>query len=313
MRLAIWAILACLCVAIGTIWMTKRDLTRVEQAYPPIGEFVEVEGHQVHYIDQGSGSAVILIHGASGNLRDWTFSMTDRLAGTYRVLAFDRAGHGYSDRPEDGYDPVVQGRLIAKAARKLGVEKAILVGHSFGCAPALAIALDDPDLAAGLVDVAGASHPWDGSLSIRYPLSFNPLTSWALRLAASLISENKLVDPVFEPQATPAGYIEHIGVALALRPATFRHNAEDILRLNESLKRMAPRYPSLKLPVEILHGSLDDVVTVSISPRGVERDVPHARFTLLDGVGHMPHHVAEDEIVAAIDRLANEAFEETMK
>lgn len=313
MRLAIWAVATCLCLIIGTNWMTKRELTRAEQAYPPVGEFVEVEGHQVHYIDEGSGPAVILIHGASGNLRDWTFSMSGRLAARYRVLAFDRAGHGYSDRPADGYDPAVQGRLIAKAARKLGVEKAILVGHSFGCAPALAIALDDPDLAAGLVDVAGASHPWDGSLSIRYPLSFNPLTSWALRMIAGMISEEKLVDPVFEPQATPDGYVDHIGVALALRPTTFRHNAEDILRLNESLKRMAPRYPSLKLPVEILHGSLDDVVTESISPRGVERDVPHARFTLLDGSGHMPHHVAEDEIVAAIDRLAIEAFGETTK
>jgi pimeloyl-ACP methyl ester carboxylesterase len=195
----------------------------------------------------------------------------------------------------------------------VGVGKALLVGHSFGCAPALAIALDDPDLAAGLVDVAGASHPWDGSLSIRYPLSYNPMTSWALRMAASLISEDKLVDPVFEPQATPAGYIEHLGVALALRPATFRHNAEDILRLNESLKRMAPRYPSLELPIEILHGSLDDVVKESISPRGVERDVPHSRFTLLDGIGHMPHHVAEDEILAAINRLAKDAFGETTK
>lgn len=108
--------------------MTKRDLTWAEQAYPPVGEFVEIEGHQVHYVDQGSGPAVILIHGASGNLRDWTFSMTERLATSYRVLAFDRAGHGYSSRPEDGYDPAVQGRLIAKAARRVGVEKALLVG-----------------------------------------------------------------------------------------------------------------------------------------------------------------------------------------
>lgn len=313
MKLVIWVVGVVLCIAIGLNWMTNRDLTRAERAFPPVGAFVEVEGHDVHYIDEGTGPAVILIHGASGNLRDWTFSMVGRLKDRFRVLAFDRAGHGYSERPVDGYDPAVQGRLIAKAARQLGVEEAILVGHSFGCAPALAIALDDPDLAAGLVDVAGASHPWDGSLSIRYPLSFNPLTSWALRTVANLIPEDKLVDPVFEPQATPEGYTEHIGVALALRPSTFRHNAEDVLRLNESLKRMAPRYTSLTLPVEILHGSLDDVVTESISPRGVERDVPHARFTLLDGVGHMPHHVAEDQIIAAIERLAVEAFGEATR
>ena len=310
MKLAVLTIGIFICVAIGLVWMTKREVTRTERNFPPVGNFVEIDGYRVHYVDEGAGPAVILIHGASGNLRDWTFSMTARLSDRYRVLAFDRAGHGYSDRPADGYDPAVQGRLIAKAARALGVEEAILVGHSFGCAPALAIALDDPALAAGLVDVAGASHPWDGSLSIRYPLSFNPLTGWALRWAASLIPEEKLVDPVFEPQATPEGYIDHIGVALALRPSTFRHNAEDVLRLNESLKRMAPRYPSLALPIEILHGSLDDVVTESISPRGLERDAPHARFTLLDVVGHMPHHVAEDEIIAAIDRLVVEAFGE---
>lgn len=303
--------LMALCLAVFLV-VESLVTTRIE-AYPPVGDFIEVEGLKVHYTDHGAGPAIILIHGASGNLRDWTFSMTDRLADRYRVLAFDRAGHGYSERPADGYDPEVQGRIIAAAARKLGVERAIIAGHSFGCAPALAIALNDPDLAAGLVDIAGASHPWDGSLSPRYPLSTYPVTGWLIRVIAGLMPYGKLVDPVFEPNLATPGYADHVGVPLALRRDTFFHNAQDILRLNENLKRMAPRYPSLTLPVEIIHGALDDVVTESISPRGVERDVLRARFTLLDGVGHMPHHTSEDEVVAVIDRIFAQAFGAAIK
>ena len=91
-----------------------------------------------------------------------------------------------------------------------------------------------------------------------------------------------------------------------VRAATFRHNAEDILRLNEIFKEMAQGYPGLTLPIEILHGSEDDVVTESISPRGLERDAANTTFTLLDGVGHMPHHADPAAAVAAIARAAGE-------
>jgi hypothetical protein len=57
--------------------------THVDQAearYPPLGKFLTVEGRRVHYIEGGEGPTVILVHGANGNIRDWTFSMFAKLA-----------------------------------------------------------------------------------------------------------------------------------------------------------------------------------------------------------------------------------------
>ena len=76
----------------------------VEAKYPPIGSFVEVNGLTIHYIDEGSGPTVILIHGANSNLRDWKFALVDKLTAKHRVIAFDRPGLGYSDRPAKGGD-----------------------------------------------------------------------------------------------------------------------------------------------------------------------------------------------------------------
>src|SRR5262245_34352567 len=106
---------------------------RIEAANPPLGSFVEVGGVRLHYAAKGSGPPVVLVHGASITLRDWTASIFDDLvAAGHRTLAFDRPGYGYSDRPGGEWpSPAVQARLLREALARLGVERPILVGHSW--------------------------------------------------------------------------------------------------------------------------------------------------------------------------------------
>jgi len=72
-------------IAYGCAAPATQFIETIEQKYPPIGQFVEVKdpvtGQMVrlHYDKRGSGPAVVLIHGASGNLRDFTFSISHRL------------------------------------------------------------------------------------------------------------------------------------------------------------------------------------------------------------------------------------------
>ena len=66
---------------------------------------------------------------------------------------------------------------------------------------------------------------------------------------------------------------------------------------------MAPRYPSLAMPVEIVHGTADTTVSLSIHSEAMARQVAGARLTRLEGIGHMPHHVALPAVKAALDRL----------
>ena len=71
-------------------------MMRIVTDYPPEGQILDVGGVPVHAVVRGTGPDVVLIHGASGNTRDFTFDLVDRLADTYRVIVMDRPGLGYT-------------------------------------------------------------------------------------------------------------------------------------------------------------------------------------------------------------------------
>ncbi|MEL7462719.1 MAG: alpha/beta hydrolase [Pseudomonadota bacterium] len=283
-----------------------------EEKYPPLGQFITVDGIRMHYVEEGSGPPLVLIHGANGNVRDWTFSMMGRLSESFRVIAIDRPGHGYSRRAiENGADPMVQADLMAKAARRLGADRAIIAGHSWGGAVATAWAVAHPEQVAGASILAGATYPWGGDGGTLYALGAGPLGGLMGAAARSYVSGDrigKLVDDVFAPDAMPAGYADYIGVELALRPHTFRWNAEDIDQLNDNLTRLAPRYGELAMPLEVVHGDADRTVFDDVHSIPLARDAQNASLTIFPGVGHMPHHARETEVIAGLFRLRDAAF-----
>jgi pimeloyl-ACP methyl ester carboxylesterase len=279
-----------------------------EARTPPTGEILDVNGTRVHAAVEGEGPAVILIHGASGNLRDFTFDLAPRLAGRYRVIAFDRPGHGHSDALPEAASPQQQAALLDAAAAQLGVRRAVIVGHSYGGAVAMAWALERPGRVAAVVSLAGAVEPWEGELDPWYRVA----SSWlggatVVPLVSAFAGPRQVretVAEIFAPDPVPRGYLEHIGVGLSLRPSVLRASARQVNTLKPHLIRMAPRYASLGIPIEIVHGSADTTVGLEIHSRRLARQAPGARLTVLDGVGHMPHHADPAATIAAIDRAA---------
>ena len=284
------------------------DPAEVRAAYPPIGRFTTAGNLRIHYWEKGEGQPVILVHGASGNLRDWTFDVAERLAADYRVIVFDRPGFGYSDRPaEQGWDPAVQARVLQAATVRLGAEMPVVVGHSWGGALAMAWALDHPGATKGVIPVSGVTMPYGSIAWAVNALGLSDiLVDWYSDRLLARAREGKVEDfiaRVFRPQPIPEGYIDYIGAPLALRERTLRANAEDLNNVNIALDRMAPRYAALDLPVEILHGEAD-FVDWDDQAEPLSREIPHARLTLLPRVGHMAHHVAPLQLDAAIARIA---------
>ncbi len=291
-----------------------------EARYPPLGQFVEVNGRRVHYIAKGRGPDLVLIHGASGNMRDFTFSFMDELTDRFRVIVFDRPGLGYTDRASDRYggalntsaeSPAEQAVLLQAAAAKLGARRPIVLGQSYGGAVAMAWALERPRNVAALVIVSGATMPWEGSLSPTYPLLSSRFggTTVAPLVAASFPQDRARlsVGAIFAPQAAPAGYMDYIGVGLATRRDTLLANARQVNTLKGHLERMAPRYPSVRVPVELVHGTSDLIVGYEIHSVKLAALLPDARLTPLPGIGHMPHHSAEATVIALVDRAARRA------
>ncbi|GGE26865.1 hydrolase or acyltransferase (alpha/beta hydrolase) [Primorskyibacter flagellatus] len=308
--LVLLVVLATFVTATG--WLALNRQAAGMAAYPPEGQFVQVGGHDVHYVQRGTGPDLVLIHGASGNTRDFTFSLVDRLTDRYRVTVFDRPGLGYTPRlaPRD-VTLAQQADLLVGAARALGVENPVVLGQSFGGAVAMTWAVEHPDYVAAVVDVSGATYPWPGELNRLYATMARPVIGPALAwMIGAWVSDRYIersIEGVFAPQNAPSGYADDIGAPLVIRPHSLMANAQQRTDLREELRALSPRYPALTLPIEIVHGTADDTVSLQIHSEALARDVASAHLTPLPGIGHMPHHVAQDEVIAAIDRAAQRA------
>lgn len=290
---------------------------RAEEAHPPSGQILDVGGKQVHVLVEGEGPDLVLLHGAGGSLRDFTFDLVGRLSDRYRVIAFDRPGHGHTDRlgPDGtasvaipGESPQDQAALLRAAANQVGITRPILVGHSYGGSVAMAWALAAPAETAGLVILAGVTMPWPGDLRRSYYVNASAIGARTVVPAISaLASEGQarmVLRAVFAPQAVPDGYAAHFGLPMSMRRDQLVANARQVIELRPHVVEMSEQYGRLALPVELIHGDTDQIVPLDTHARRAEPLLQDVRLTVLDGVGHMPHHAAPSEVVDAIDRIA---------
>ncbi len=304
--LVILAILAVLAA------VTLAGTAAIERANPPAGRFVDVDGGRLHIVELGRADAppVVLLHGASGNLRDMQLALGDKLAARYRVILIDRPGHGWSDRPNGRGDasPAAQATLIHQALAALGVTRPVVLGHSWSGALATAYALAYPTETRALILLAPVTHPWPGGIGWINDVVALPVLGSLIARTLILPSGYFMLKPgvagVFSPDTPPPDYGARTGVALLLRPNEFIANAQDLAGLKEFVRQQAPRYGELKMPVTIISGDKDPVVYTDIHSRAIVRQVPQAKLTVLPGVGHMVQYVAADDVVRAIDEVA---------
>ena len=202
----------------------------VGSTYPPRGPFVEIAGGRLATIQDGplDGPPIVLLHGASANASDPMEGVGRLLAARgFRVIAFDRPGFGWSDRiaGAEAAAPAVQARLIAEALRRMGIGPAIVFGHSWAGALALALALDHPDRVSALALAAPVAMPMPDqmpALPWYWRLAVKPPVAWLLsRTAGPPLAQHFLPEAarrVFQPQPAMPDYAERARAALVLRP-----------------------------------------------------------------------------------------------
>ncbi len=254
----------------------------------------------------------MLIQCSSVNTRDMTCDFARRLAKNYRVIVFDRPGLGYSDSlSPTGTTIAMQAAQLSQAAEQLGADKPIVLGHSYGGAVALAWAAYQPGHISGLVVLSGASIPWDTGLSRYYRMLSHPIIGPLVIPFFTAFVRNARVERevacIFTPQTVPAGYTEYIAPGLTLRRKSLRANALQRANLLAEVKAMRPHYEAITLPAEIIHGTADEIVGAQIHAIPLSKILPEANLTLLEGIGHMPHHTNADQVIARIDTLASRA------
>jgi pimeloyl-ACP methyl ester carboxylesterase len=296
---------------------TRWQDARIAARFPPRGSFVTVAGSaRLHYTERGplgsERATVVLLHGASGNQADLMVPLGARLsAKSFRVIAFDRPGHGWSDRPGGPADaePERQAQLIREGLANLGVSRAIVLGHSLAGVLATTLALKHAELVEGLVLVAPVTHPWpNGDITWYYTPASNPvlgtLFTETVSLPAGQLVMAAALAGVFSPQEVPTDYATRTGIELVLRPAAFRANAQDVAATYAAVSRQAPRLGAIHAPTAIVTGDRDTIVLTAVHSYGSARDIPNASLTVLPGIGHAPHWSAPEAVIAAVEEVA---------
>jgi pimeloyl-ACP methyl ester carboxylesterase len=294
----------------------------IERAHPPRGRFIAIGGLRQHVVELGESTGaqgdaqkgarekapIVLIHGAGCNLQDMRLALGERLAARHRVILIDRAGMGWSERAgRRGSSPGYQAAILRDVLDRLGVERAIVVGHSWGGTLAATFALDHPQRVAGLVLLAPPLYPLRRSMTWLYTIFAMPVAGWlyartlALPLGAPFIGLG--LGSAFLPQLPPGGYVKRTAAMLLLRPATFLANARDVADLKTNLAPQIARYASLAASTVIITGSSDMVVPPRHHAFAFAEAVPAAKLVVLPGIGHMLHHVAADRVIAEIEEL----------
>jgi pimeloyl-ACP methyl ester carboxylesterase len=293
-------VIALLAVSLGgLVIFTAVTARRVEKALPPRGRFIEVAGARIHYLDKGSGPAIVILHGLGGQMGNFTYALLERLTDEFRVILMDRPGSGYSNRP-----PGATGRLTEQAAtvaefiRKLGLEQPLLVGHSLGGAIALGVALDHPEVVKGLALVAPVTH-----LPKHVPAPFRALdiksnylrwlVAWTVATPIGIRRGKAVLDAIFSPELAPADFPTRAGGILGLRPRSFYNTSSDMRAVNLDLWAMVGRYSSLRVPVRILYGTSDEVLSHQVHGEAMKAKSSLVSVELVAG-GHMLPITAPD-------------------
>ena len=283
---------------------------QVERQHPPIGRFIDVDGTRLHYLERGEGPPVVLIHGNVVTAEDWILSgVLDRVAERHRVIAFDRPGYGYSERPQgSAWTASSQAELLLRALARLGIEHPVVAGHSWGTNVALAMALASPASVRSLVLISGYYNPTLRADAVLVAPVALPVLGDVLRYTVSPLfgaaTLPALIKGMFAPLPVPERFRQGFPHGMAVRPSQIRAEAQDGATMAYGVAAMREHYAELRMPVTIMAGSDDQVVDVGRHAIRLHKQIPHSELRLIPGAGHMVHHAVPGQVAELIEAVA---------
>jgi pimeloyl-ACP methyl ester carboxylesterase len=292
-------------------FVNHRLARSAERNNPARGKFVEVDGIRLHYVEQGKGEPLVVLHGNGSMIQDFASSgLIDLASKRYRVIAFDRPGFGHSERPRSTiWTAEEQGQLIGAALGKLGVSRATLLAHSWGCSVAVALALRSPDLVRGLVLASGYYYPSIRADVVTMSGPAIPVLGDAIRFTLSPILA-RLMWPllrrkIFGPAPVPQKFEDGFPKEMTFRPSQIRASAAESALMIPGAFALRERYSEMKMPIVIVAGEGDRLIDIDDQSARLHAELPHSIIHRVPGAGHMVHQTSPDAVMAAINEAAS--------
>ncbi len=283
-----------------------------EELADPDSRFIVVDGLQVHYKIAGQDEpTLILLHGFAASTFSWREVM-EPLATSATVVAFDRPAFGLTERPlpgewsgENPYSRQYQADLTVGLMDALGIEQAVLVGHSAGGTVSTLTGLRDPQRVRALVLVDAAIYAGGGSPSWLLPVlrtpqmrHLGPLIARPIREWGEDFARSAWHDPSRITAQIWAGYTKPLQAENWDRALWELTAAGDSLSLSAHLDQIT-------MPVLVITGDDDRIVPTEQSIRLAE-ELPNAKLVVIPNCGHVPHEECPGPFQEAVTRFVEE-------
>ena len=251
----------------------------------------EVDGLTLHYLTEGRGPVVVLVHGLGGFAESWRHNVA-ALARVATVYAVDLPGFGRSSKPPARYRLADAARALHGFIQAMGLGRVAVVGHSLGAAVGLTYALTHPARVERLA-LLGALVP--GStfrLSWPYRIAATPMLGELLALCGCAPVYRAAIARCFHaPVAEEVDYLVREGYAARTGPEAKAAYLATLRDLRRDVVDHAPDYrralATLDAPVLIIHGRQDRVISPAHCAEASEA-LPRAQVRWIDACGHFP-------------------------
>jgi 3-oxoadipate enol-lactonase len=228
--------------------------------------FADLPNVRLHYLDEGSGSVVVFLHGLAADLETWT-DQARRVAGRYRTIRLDLRGHGQSSTPDGPWTIADLAGDVGDLLVRLGIERAYFVGHSAGGVVAVRLAIDRPELVAGLCLVATAAE-----------CNQKAATDFYLRWADTAEREGMaatLKEMGVRREVDPTSHGDPVGFARASRAIATLYP-----------EPLTPKLRDVRCPALIIVGDKDWIGAGGAVK--ASRALAGSELVILPGMGHLP-------------------------
>lgn len=282
---------------------TTRPAWVDDRLFPFASHFVDVDGNTVHYVDEGDGPTILMLHGNP----TWSFLYRDlirRLRDDFRCVALDYPGFGLSE-PASGYRflPAEHARVVEAFVGDLGLDRMIVMGQDWGGPIGLHVAGRDPDRVAGLVLGNTWAWPLDDATTRRFSqVVGGPVGGVAIRRFNAFV--NLLIPAGHRRRTLDRAELDHYRMALDTpdRREASHVFPREIVGSADFLRDVAAGLERLEqIPTLLVWGDRDMAFGQRYRER-LERIFPNHRTEILEGAGHYIQEEAPDEIAAAIRR-----------
>lgn len=271
--------------AVGKFITNRIETETDPRALAPWGpgtSFLSTSSGDVHILDIGEGDVILLVHGSSGSIADWQESAAERLAESYRVVAFDSYGFGLSERNDSfEYGHPFWTQQALEVLDALEIERAVVLGHSAGAMTAVMLSADHPDRIRGTI-LTG--HSLSADLAQMVPVLPGIGELWAVRrsVIGDTFSDSyrEQAEAVHRIRGTRAAYLAFVRSQYSI--ASFR---------NFFLRDI---YEEIEIPVLQMHGTLDKSQSIDAA-RDLSSRFADTRFVAIEGSDHFIHIDAPDQ------------------